>query len=267
MSPRTLAVSGALLIALAVPAGAQAAVTVDPLDKPCYVTAGTVAPGRGVFVKAHGFTPNALVDVAVDGVVLYPGRQTDANGELGVLSPLLRRGARSSARAPASSRITLTEQGNPANTATVTSRNVALGVKVKPQQRAAELEDPLQGRGLHADKPVYAHYVYGGEAAQDREDVGRPERVRPVARSGRGRSPSPTRTRGSGPSSSTSSRSTASRIAELPERLRAAPDQRLTVLVRLGTGHATAGAGSAARARSKRSSPSAASTRTMSPAA
>jgi hypothetical protein len=164
MSPRTLAVSGALLIALAVPAGAQAAVTIDPLSKPCYVTADTDAGrvGETIVVRAHGFSQNAVVDIAFDGEVRYAGVQVDANGELGVLSParvdapFIKRGSRDFT-------MTITEQGNPANTATVTGRRVALDVRIKPKQAFTTDRIRFRGGGFTLDKPVYAHYVYKGK--------------------------------------------------------------------------------------------------------
>jgi hypothetical protein len=163
MSFRTLAASGALLIGLAAPVTAEAA-TIDPLAKPCYVTAGTAEDPQGehVFFKARGFTPSSLVDIAIDGEVVYRGRQTDANGELGVLSPFfvdapfIRRGSRDFT-------ITLTEQGNPANTVTMTSRRTALGVKVKPKRARPSRKIRFKGTGFTKDKPVYAHYVYNGK--------------------------------------------------------------------------------------------------------
>ena len=88
--------------------------------------------------------------------------QTDANGELGVLSPFLppapflRKGS-------AEFTLTITEQGNPANTATVSGRHVALGVKVKPRRAAPSEKIRFSGGGFTLDKPVYAHYVYGGK--------------------------------------------------------------------------------------------------------
>src|SRR5215213_9200545 len=164
MSPRTLAASGALLFALAVPAGAQAAVTIDPLAKPCYVTAGDRArpSGEAVEIRAHGFTPNSVVDVSFNDEVAYAGVLTDANGELGVLTPF-GPPAPFIGKGSAEFTLTVTEQGNPANTATVSSRHVALGVKVKPREARPSRRIRFSGGGFTLDKPVYAHYVYGGK--------------------------------------------------------------------------------------------------------
>ncbi|HYI17837.1 MAG TPA: hypothetical protein VD836_03965 [Solirubrobacteraceae bacterium] len=177
MSPRILAISGALLIALAVPAGAKAAVTIEQLSKPCYVTAGTAAnpQGEAIVIKAHGFTGSSLVDIAFDGEVLYPGRQTDANGDLGVLSPLMLP-APFIKKGSDEFTMTLTEQGNPANTATVTGRHTALGVKVKPQRARPNSKIRFSGAGFTKNKPVYAHYVYDGKVRKTVRMSGDPNR-------------------------------------------------------------------------------------------
>jgi hypothetical protein len=162
MSFRTFAASGALLIALAVPAAAEAA-TFAPLEKPCYVTAGARPTEReGVKLAASGFTPNSLVDLAIDGEVIDAGLQTDANGAIGVLSPFvipapfIKTGS-------GDFTVSLTEQGNPANTASVVGRHTALGVKVKPQRAKPSSKIRFKGAGFTQDKPVYAHYVFKGK--------------------------------------------------------------------------------------------------------
>ena len=166
MSLRTLAVPGALLIALlialAAPTAARAQATIDPLAQSCYVTTDT--EGERIVIAARGFTPNSLVDLAFDGEIVPDGSglQTDANGEIGVLSPLV-------VPAPfipsgsARFTITLTQQDNPANVATATARHTALGVSVKPQRARPSSRIRFKGSGFTQDKPVYAHYVFGGE--------------------------------------------------------------------------------------------------------
>ena len=163
MSFRTLAASGALLIALAVPAAAEAA-TIQPLEKPCYVTAGKKASnyeGEGIGIRATGFAPNSVVDLLVDGQVALADIQTDANGDLGVLSamvfetPFIKKGS-------AKFTITLTQKDNPANTASVTARHTALGVSVKPKRARPSAKIRFKGAGFTLDKPVYAHYVFNG---------------------------------------------------------------------------------------------------------
>jgi hypothetical protein len=164
MSPRTPAVTGALLIALLVPASAEA-VTIAPL-KPCYVTAGTAeAPQQeGVTISAAGFSPNSTVTVAVDGQPIGPPGappqefQTDPSGNLNlppnsVPAPFVEQGTREFP-------ITLTEVNNPVNTATVTSKSTALSVTVKPKRARPSKRIRFKGSGFTDDKPVFAHYVF-----------------------------------------------------------------------------------------------------------
>jgi hypothetical protein len=165
MSARIPAVTGALLIALLVPASAEAA-TIQPL-KPCYVTAGTKAQQQqeGVPIAAAGFTANSKVDLTVtlDGQP-YPGQvglQTDPAGNLSVAAeqlgaPWVRRGTHEFA-------ITLTEQGNPANTVTATSKTTALGLRVKPRRARPSKVIRFKGSGFTGSKGVYAHYVHRGK--------------------------------------------------------------------------------------------------------
>src|SRR5215208_1653940 len=154
MSPRTLAGSGALLIALAAPAAAQALPTIGPL-KPCYVTAATPSgpQSEGVQITAAGFTPNSTVTLTIDGATLpgSEGLQTDTAGNLNlsqlVPAPFVASGSRSFT-------ITLTEDGNPANTVSVTAR---------PQQAPPSDLVRFKGLGFTEDKAIYAHYIYKGK--------------------------------------------------------------------------------------------------------
>jgi hypothetical protein len=157
MSSRTLAVSGALLIAVLVPASAQAA-TIEPL-KPCYVTAGTAAApqAEGVNITAAGFTPNGQVTLTVDGQASPTPLQAGTAGELGgvppVPAPFIKKGSRDFT-------VTLTDVTNPALTVTATAKTVALGVSVKPKRAKPAQKIRFRGSGFTADKAVYAHYVY-----------------------------------------------------------------------------------------------------------
>jgi len=163
MSPRTLAGSGALLIALAAPAAAQALPTIGPL-KPCYVTAATPSgpQSEGVQITAAGFTPNSTVTLTIDGATLpgSEGLQTDTAGNLNlsqlVPAPFVASGSRSFT-------ITLTEDGNPANTVSATARSTALGVTVRPQQAPPSDLVRFKGLGFTEDKAIYAHYIYKGK--------------------------------------------------------------------------------------------------------
>lgn len=162
MSSRSLAVSGALLVAVLAPASAQAAV-INPL-KPCYVTAGTAqAPqAEGVSIVASGFTPNSKVDLSIDGAPVQNGQglQTDPTGALNALpevpAPFIAEGSRDFT-------VTLTEQGNPANTVTATAKTTALNVSVKPKRARPSKRIRFRGAGFTDDKAVYAHYLYKGK--------------------------------------------------------------------------------------------------------
>jgi hypothetical protein len=160
MSPRHLALAGALLIPFAVPAAAQAAPTISSL-KPCYVTTGTAASPVGEFVDftASGFTPNSLVDLAIDDVPVdgATGLQTDPTGSItlaqSIVAPFIAFGTREFS-------VTLTEQGNPANTVTATARTSALGVSLSPSSAPVSSKIRFKGLGFTENKPVWAHYIY-----------------------------------------------------------------------------------------------------------
>ena len=162
MSPRIPAVSGALLIALLVPAGAEAA-TIQPL-KPCYVTAGSEGAQQteGVPISAAGFTANSKVDLAVtldgESYMTLAGLQTDPAGNLNVAAEQL--GAPWVARGIHEFVLTLTEHANPANTVSASSKTTALGLGVKPRRARPSRTIRFKGSGFTAPKAVYAHYVY-----------------------------------------------------------------------------------------------------------
>jgi hypothetical protein len=161
MSARIPAVTGALLVALLVPAAAEAA-TIAPL-KPCYVTAGTPSgpQSEGVAISASGFAPNSTVDLAMDGQPIAQGLQTDPAGNLNldpqnVPAPFIEKGSREFS-------VTLTQTDNPANTVTATARTTALGVSLKPRRARPSRRIRFKGSGFTGDGPVYAHYVYKGK--------------------------------------------------------------------------------------------------------
>ena len=163
MSPRILAASSVLLIALAAPAAARALPTIQPL-KPCYVTAATAQgpQSEGFQVSAAGFTPNSQVDLTIDGQPLdgSSGLQTDAAGGL-VLpnllpAPFVTAGSREFT-------LTLTEVGNPANTVSTTAKSTALGVSVKPESARPSQRIRFRGLGFTANKAIYAHYIHKGK--------------------------------------------------------------------------------------------------------
>jgi hypothetical protein len=162
MTARTLAGAGALIVALAAPAAAEAAPAMWPL-KSCYVTAATSAgpQSEGMQISATGFTPNASVDLTIDGEA-YPGGadlRTDANGELpvgAIPAPFVARGTREYT-------VTLTEDGNPANTVSTTTKSTALGVALKPKEARPSRRIRFKGSGFTDPAPIWAHYLYKGK--------------------------------------------------------------------------------------------------------
>jgi hypothetical protein len=164
MSPRILAVSGMLLVSLALPAAAQALPTIQPL-KPCYVTAGTPDEHQSepVQITAAGFTPNSKVDLTIDGVAVEGGTglQTDVAGNLPIPPNAIAAPYVQSGIVPFT--VTLTEQGNPVNTVSATSKSTALGVTVKPTSARPSDLIRFKGLGFTQDKPVYAHYLRKGK--------------------------------------------------------------------------------------------------------
>jgi hypothetical protein len=163
MSPRTPAVAGALLIAVLVPASVEAA-TIEPL-KPCYVTAGTAEDhqAEGIAITAAGFTANSTVKLTIDAQSVPGGDalQTNENGSLTlspeqVAAPFIESGSREFT-------VMLTENGNPANSATATALTTALGVDVRPRRARPSQRIRFTGNGFTAPKPVYAHYVFKGK--------------------------------------------------------------------------------------------------------
>jgi hypothetical protein len=136
---------------------AAAAPTLEPL-KPCYVSAGEAEERReGVVLRGTGFTPNAALDVYIDGVLVLSG-QSDIVGDLNatVKAPFQRTGEREFA-------VTVLEHDNPVNAAGSLSRVTALGVTLRPREARPSRRVRFRGRGFTGPGPVYAHYVYGGK--------------------------------------------------------------------------------------------------------
>jgi hypothetical protein len=162
MATRTFAGAGALAVALAAPGAAQAAPVMAPL-KPCYVTAATQAgpQSEGMQIVASGFSPNASVDLTIDGAPYEGGAGLQANGD-GVLTvppipaPFVARGTRAYT-------VSLTEQGNPANTVSTTTKSTALGVKLTPKKARPSDRIRFKGGGFTDAKAIWAHYLYKGK--------------------------------------------------------------------------------------------------------
>jgi hypothetical protein len=157
MPSRRLVAAGLTACVLLLPAAAHAAPTLQPLAR-CYVSA---APDQreSMAVAAAGFTPNAVVELAIDGTPVRGTSpvQADPSGEFrgDVQVPYRRRGERAFT-------VTLTEVGNAANTVSARSRVTALMVDVTPQQAEPTRRVRFRGRGFTRRGPVFAHYVHRG---------------------------------------------------------------------------------------------------------
>lgn len=154
---RFAALAGAAAVsALAVPAPSLAA-TLAPL-KPCYVSVATSPPQLELInVAGGGFAPNAKVDIAVDGRPAVSNVPVDAQGNLpaGVRAP-----APFTPEGDRPFQLVATQQGDPAATASQSSRVSALNVRIKPRRARPSSRVRFQGRGFTGPGRVYAHYRY-----------------------------------------------------------------------------------------------------------
>jgi hypothetical protein len=150
---RLAAVAVAALLAL--PAAADAA-TLAPL-KGCYVSV-TPTTREGVDVVGSGFTPGAIVDVAVDGQV----ERTVQADPAGNLPSQVLQAPHQPSRERAFS-VSATERGNPVNAVTLGSNVTALNVGIQPRRARPSKRVTFRGRGFTGPGRVYAHYLYKGK--------------------------------------------------------------------------------------------------------
>jgi hypothetical protein len=157
----------ALVAALAVALSpARAAALPSPsLDTlaACYVAAQQ-DQRQPVAISAHGFTPNALIDVYVDNILQptppgTPVPQADANGDLlgSVPAPYIPFGVHRFV-------LRLAEHDHPENTVTATSKVAALTVEQRPGRASTRSRVRFSGRGFTEPGVVYAHYVFAGRS-------------------------------------------------------------------------------------------------------
>jgi hypothetical protein len=142
-------------IALLCAATADAAV-LEPL-KPCYVSVheGQREP---IDLRASGFTPGSRVDVTIDGTIVFRDVEVDPAGSVSgrVSAPFQAAGERPFT-------VSVTQQDNPANTASANTMVTALKVHVRPRRAPSSRRVRFSGRGFTAGRPVFGHYVYGGQ--------------------------------------------------------------------------------------------------------
>jgi len=156
-----LATLGAVVTVSAVAAPATAlGATIEAL-KPCYVSVPTSPPQvEAMSLRGGGFTPNSKVDIAVDGSPAVTNVAVDPAGNL---PPDLQAPAPVIAQRDKAFQIVATQQGNPAVTATTTSRVTALNVGIQPRRARPSSRVLFRGRGFTGEGPVYAHYRYKGK--------------------------------------------------------------------------------------------------------
>lgn len=149
---------------LSMAAAAQAQVSQPVLDplKLCYVTVQTGPESfeaESVRVAGRGFTPNAVVDVAIDDEVVVSGAAVTADGTLPagfVASPPTRDGQRVF-------RLTATERGEAGGSIALESLTSALSVRVTPRRARPASTVRFRGRGFTDQGGVYAHYLRRGK--------------------------------------------------------------------------------------------------------
>lgn len=156
--------AAAALAAAALPAAADAAVFTQPPGR-CYVAVGSAPTDRqSVPVAATGFTPDATVDILIDGAPA----DSDANGmpDTAVADPAGK--VIGSVRAPVQARgertftLTLTQHDNAANTVSATSRITALELTMRPDNVPPSTKVRYRGRGFLGKGPLWAHYLFAG---------------------------------------------------------------------------------------------------------
>src|SRR4051794_6928995 len=139
---------------LALPAAARAA-TLDPL-KPCYVSV-TPMTREGIHAGGSGFTPGAIVDLAVDGAVVRTV-QADSAGNL----PAQVLPAPNEPKGQRPFSVAATERGNAAHAVTLSSNVTALTLEVQPRRARPSRHVTFRGRGFTGPGRVYAHYLFKG---------------------------------------------------------------------------------------------------------
>ena len=144
---------GVAAAALLAPQAAQAA-ALDPLGA-CYRSLDSETR-ESVRVHGTGFTPGETVTVSIDGAVVEDGVVADTNGEVAgeVSAPYQQRGERPFTLA-------VTEDKQPANTASAASRVTALSLRLKPQRASPSSRVRFIGRGFTDGTEVFAHYLRG----------------------------------------------------------------------------------------------------------
>ena len=148
----TILAAGAALLA----PQAAAAATIQPIGA-CYRSVDSETR-ETVPVKASGFTPGERVNVYLDGRVVQENVTVLPEGEIdgGVAAPYQASGERPFT-------LTVTQVGQPSNTASTSSRVAALALRLKPRRAAPGRRVRFIGRGFIDGTEVFAHYVRKGK--------------------------------------------------------------------------------------------------------
>ena len=161
----TILAAGAVLAA----PQAAAAATIEPLA-PCY---RSVDPDtrETVPVRASGFTPGEHVNVYLDSKLVQENVTVLPDGQVqgGVAAPYQVRGERPFT-------LTVTEVGQPSNTASTASRVTALALRLRPREAAPSRRVRFIGRGFIDGTEVFAHYVRKGKLRKT-VSLGAPQRA------------------------------------------------------------------------------------------
>src|SRR4051812_12697480 len=157
MLKRPILIGAALAVLSCSSASAEA--SLDPLQ-PCYVSAKNQS--ELVSVNAHGFTPTANLDVLVDEIhvdTAQVGYDSNASGM--VSAPFIGSGERLFT-------VRVTEQNNPAISATAMAKVTAFSVVQSPKRTQTDKRVHFRGRGFMQPGYVFAHYLFAGK---DRKTV------------------------------------------------------------------------------------------------
>src|SRR4051812_46087660 len=161
---RSILLAAAFAVLGAAPAAAQVPVPPRALVglKPCYVAA-TETQREFVPVNGQNFTPNAMIDIYLDDIIVKlpdPQPQAAFDGSLtgSVPAPFIDEGERTFTLRAA-------EHDAPGNAAVVTSKVTRLSVEQTPERAATSQRVRFRGRGFtDLTKPVYMHYVFAGKS-------------------------------------------------------------------------------------------------------
>jgi hypothetical protein len=150
------ALAGAIL-AMALPATATAA-DLEPLKR-CYVSV-TPEIREPLLLDGEGFTPNAFLEMRVDGDLV----STEQADPLGYLGPMESVSAPYQPEGQRTFQVSIAEQGNPLNVVTRTTRVTALDVDLRPASAKPSRVIRWSGRGFMAQRRIHAHYIYRGRS-------------------------------------------------------------------------------------------------------